>query len=412
MATRGEKPELKATSDSLSPQKDVKPLSVRTLSDSDIVVITKDRLPRRLSEKPTKSGSLDISPLSMSNAQTPPPPPTTPDQSPFKDIIMGRVEEKEEHRPHYYRGESREQLISRLKHISMVSLSSSVDSIDRLPSDIKAVLEKDPDKLSPNRLTRGVVKALKSSRIVAYRISGWHKTRKCVVDLYHNYQLVKDADELDEKELLKDKNNDGITDVLQLSDEEYVLRKVDIVLRVVHPQQVFDAISGISVGFFAVVATLKLKTARAVTLGTSLGNMFQLVVTRVFLSDLQDLFGEYREWVLPLIHYTASFIGVLFAYTLYMIISSFHCSVRGASLVVHGVAILNARFFKSNAVVPHVDEIHADPKWAGFTVFLGTIGFLKQFTDGFVIKPWVLKLMLSPFLFAEYALWAIVLNSN
>jgi len=397
------------------------------------------------------------------------------------------VEEKQGYKPNYYRGESREQLISRLKHISMVSLASSVDSMERLPSDIKAVLEKDPDKLSPNRLTRGVVKALRNSRIVpsgvkpylqylgdaitaairvwrsnenlireiclvinkmwghleeqdaqdflpllcgfvmlffggnflllisaieAYRISGWHKTRKCALDLYHNYKLVKAADEMDEKELLQDKDNDGVTDALQISDEEYMLRKVDMVLRVVQPQQVFDAISGISVGFFAVVATLKLKTARAVTLGTSLGNMFELVVTRLLLSDLQELFGEYREWVLPLIHYTSSFIGVLFAYTLYVIISSFHCSVRGASFIVHGAAILNARFFKSSAVVPHVDEIHADPKWAGFTVILGTIGFFKQFTDGFVIKPWILKLMLGPFLFAEYALWAIVLNSH
>ena len=71
--------------------------------------------------------------------------------------------------------------------------------------------------------------------------------------------MLEDANSVDDS---KDDDNDGIADVLQISNEELMKRKCLLFLRTVDPKRITDAIGGINAGFLAVAATLKMQFAK------------------------------------------------------------------------------------------------------------------------------------------------------
>jgi len=155
--------------------------------------------------------------------------------------------------------------------------------------------------------------------VEAYRISGWELTEKCLKDLYRNYANAAAADAKDDEDLAQIDENDSRSKEDKMSDEEYLSHKIRLILTVVKPQQVLDAVSGITSGFFAVVATLKMKFAEAVTLGTAMGQMYEKVVKKLFLHDLQLAAGKYKEWVAPCLSYACKIIGISLAYSLQVV---------------------------------------------------------------------------------------------
>lgn len=234
----------------------------------------------------------------------------------------------------------------------------------------------------------------------AYRISGWTRTRKCLKDLYYNYLRVRAADKYDDELLHQDMDQNGTPDLEDMSDEQYVMHKVALILRIVQPQQVFDAVSGISLGFFAVLATLKVKFAKTVTLGNAMGGMFESLANRVLLDELRRLAGDYRKWVAPLIQYACRWLGMCVAWTLQRALVAMHSCVRGAYLVIRGIATLSRRYTGGHNVVPHENDIHGQPLWAAAVAALAAVGFVKQVYVGFVI-PVPLSLVFLPFRIAE-----------
>ena len=76
-------------------------------------------------------------------------------------------------------------------------------------------------------------------------------------------------------------------------------------MRIVDPTQVYDAISAITAGFFAVIAAVKLKFARTIALGTAAGETFERAAQKYVLAHLESrLSTDYRKWAKPVLSYS------------------------------------------------------------------------------------------------------------
>lgn len=105
--------------------------------------------------------------------------------------------------------------------------------------------------------------------VEAYRMCGYETTLKCCKDLYEEFEKVIVANAEDNK---KDEDGDGVADVNQISAQQLATRKTLLFLKTVDPKLITIAISGVTSGFLAVTATLKLQFAKAITLGNAIGD--------------------------------------------------------------------------------------------------------------------------------------------
>lgn len=170
--------------------------------------------------------------------------------------------------------------------------------------------------------------------VEAFRICGWDRTKKCLEKLYENYLKVKEASDNDDN---RDDNNDGIADVDQIEPQNLILRKVRLALVSCDPDEVSSAISGINSGLIAVIATLKVEFAKAITLGASLASVLRSPTEKYLTPILQRLIPkDYHKWINPLINYGCKTIAISIAWFITRIISAFHSAVRGGQMLARG----------------------------------------------------------------------------
>lgn len=72
-----------------------------------------------------------------------------------------------------------------------------------------------------------------------------------------------------------DKDGDGIADVDQIDPSKLFMRKLNLMIISVEPEELLKAMGVLYAGFIAVVATLRIQFARAVTLGNSIGEIMR-----------------------------------------------------------------------------------------------------------------------------------------
>lgn len=121
----------------------------------------------------------------------------------------------------------------------------------------------------------------------------------------------------------------------ELADSHETKRQVLTMLKSVEPNEVVEAVSGLYGVLLAVIATLRFKFAAAVTLGSSIGDMFLHVAERLGKPALvKALPLEYHKWIDPCIRLGCQGVGVSLAWLLQRVMSALHCSMRGAFIVV------------------------------------------------------------------------------
>mmetsp|Transcript_71314 Transcript_71314/g.133392 ORF Transcript_71314/g.133392 Transcript_71314/m.133392 type:complete len:352 (+) Transcript_71314:64-1119(+) len=239
--------------------------------------------------------------------------------------------------------------------------------------------------------------------IEAYNMMGWTPTRKALGTLWTNGQLALDACKKDDD---VDANGDGKSDAKQLLDngeyDELLKRKTLIVLKTVNPEEVTDAVSAISGGLFAVVATLKVQFAKAITLGASIGEMITPPAIRYLQPVLETLIPEeYKKWTTPILKYLCKSMAISVAWFLQRIISACHSSIRGGLMFARG---LLAYLGKANIIDLDHHKTYLDEA-VGFGVAF--VGFTVQLRYGFAL-PFPLNLLFFPITICEYLLMWMV----
>src|SRR5690554_4516330 len=132
--------------------------------------------------------------------------------------------------------------------------------------------------------------------------SGLEDLKEDLRVIYVNYRRVVRANRRDN---LVDADGDGIADVLQIDRRELASRKLKLALTAVRPADLSKAISDLTLTFFAIIATLKVRFAEAVTLGGGLGEAFSKFALGTLLPPLRLMVPkEFHGWLRPLLVYS------------------------------------------------------------------------------------------------------------
>lgn len=95
-----------------------------------------------------------------------------------------------------------------------------------------------------------------------------------------------------------DANRDGIADVEQMDAKNLAARRLMVLTRSVNPENVSIALEGLTMATVAILATLRVRFAKAITLGTAIGDvlhkMFSPFTARVLEYGLPD---DYEKWI-------------------------------------------------------------------------------------------------------------------
>jgi hypothetical protein len=235
--------------------------------------------------------------------------------------------------------------------------------------------------------------------IEAFRMTGYETIRSGCSEIYSELVIIYNKSSEDDQ---KDDDGDGIPDVDQIDAQQLVLRKLALAAKTIDPPQLDSAIVAISSSALAVMATLKVQFARAITLGASIGEILKKPAHRFGSPGLKKLMPEeYHKWAPLLIDYTVKTVAITIAWTIQKVISAFHSAMRGGHLA--GACLLNVLnkkgFIKFNDAESSIDEA------IGYV--LAALGLMFQLRSGFRL-PFPLNLLFFPISVCEYVLvWSV-----
>ncbi|KAA8497391.1 hypothetical protein FVE85_1120 [Porphyridium purpureum] len=235
------------------------------------------------------------------------------------------------------------------------------------------------------------------SAIEAANIFGMHRV---VASLQGLWKQIKVAKVAYEKDNLVDENKDGVADVSLMDKSQLAARKAMVILKAVDPNQLAEALEGLTQAWIAVIATLRVKFAQAITLGTSIGNNLDQFVSPFIMRVVNPhVPREYAKWVPVSLKYTFRYMGVALAFKLMRYVSAVFVGLKGSEIFFFGLSTFLVRHnylekefaTKGNPLIT-----------AGFTA-LGLFGAYVQIARNFSI-PFPFNVLCLPLTIAEKVL--------
>merc|ERR1712217_83951 len=151
---------------------------------------------------------------------------------------------------------------------------------------------------------------------------------------------------------------------------------------------------GLWTGIVAVLATLRSRFVRSVSVGANVGKEMVEIMFPVVQPKLHEKFPNHRQWVDFFLRASGGIVGAILSMLLIRMISAFNSAVEGADLLVRHMVILAERknWLDGRKVTAEQSRI---AMWC-----LAFIGFIVQFKAGFSL-PFILKIPLAPLLIIE-----------
>ena len=128
------------------------------------------------------------------------------------------------------------------------------------------------------------------------------------------------------------KDDDDVN--VKAEDKRNPEHKFLVFLRSIRPDRFTGAIEALYGGFLAVIATLRLQFARAITLGSSLGNIVEKPLNSHVVPLMeQKMPAGYSKWAKTVVHYSVKLAAIWLAFFLQKILYSVHAAVRGGVMI-------------------------------------------------------------------------------
>lgn len=195
-----------------------------------------------------------------------------------------------------------------------------------------------------------------------------------------------------------------MSDVVALSPAARSARVVAVVARSVDPVEVAAAVEGLATAWLAVAATLRLRFAKALTLGGCLGDMAEdLSGPFLTAAAARALPPPYRRWAPVVTRLACRSVGVWAAWWLARAVGAGYAAARGGHLVVGGLSAYAVRHGYMERGWMGRGSVPAVALWGGLVV----LGAGWQMTNGFQL-PFPLNLLLLPVTFVEALLVFVV----
>lgn len=235
--------------------------------------------------------------------------------------------------------------------------------------------------------------------VEAYRLCGYESSIKCIMYLYEDLQVFIAANNEDDR---KDADGSGIADVDEMNHQQLITRKTMLFLKTVDPQRFTNALAGLNAGFLAVVATLKLEFAKAITLGSAIADCIDKPATQFVLPYIVSAIpADVKHWARPVMSYSIHAFAISLSWFIQRVISAFHSAIRGGLMCSR-----NILEYLSEMNILHIDHEKTQlDEVLGYG--LAILGFLFQISRGFTL-PFPLNVLLFPFTVLEWFLVAAV----
>jgi hypothetical protein len=234
--------------------------------------------------------------------------------------------------------------------------------------------------------------------VVAVRETSAHLTiTKAFTDIYlESKAVLKES----AKDNLRDENNDGIPDVQQIPVSSVLQRKMLLVVKTADPEKVTLALTALSAGALAVVASLKLTFARTLALGSSLGSTLNKPASRYFTPIMKGAFSEeYHKWIAPIIAYSCKMVAMSVAFWVQRVITAVHSAVQGGQLFTAGAC----RYLHKNRVISFDPDTSNLDEQAGYAVAVVGLYFQLTYT-----VPFLFSFLLLPFTILEWLIRLVI----
>ena len=196
-------------------------------------------------------------------------------------------------------------------------------------------------------------------------------------------------------------------DVQQVSHQELLSRKTLLFMRVVNPQQLSDAALSLWLAGTAVLCSVRLEFAQALTFGSAIGE----TLVSGFLSAGGDeivqrqIPPELHKWVHPVLGYVARAVGVSIAWSMQRIASALQASVQGGQMLMTGILEL----LRENGVNTPIST--GGPTFVLLCWLVAACGLLLQVGSGFAF-PFPLSIALLPAQILEWSLKQVIALSS
>jgi len=204
-----------------------------------------------------------------------------------------------------------------------------------------------------------------------------------------------------------DDDDDGIADVLQISNEQYAARKTLLVLRKINPERVEKAVSGMYTVWLSIAAVLSIQFARTISLALSVANFLNKPCDRYISPLLQDAIPrEYGRWIPVILHLITKCIAMSIAWYIQSVLSAFSSALTGGLMIGKAFHLFCLR--RGYNPLGLIGESDKDSFLdEGLAYIFAALGFYFQFSLGFDVS-FPFNLVLFPFEMAEfYIRWMI-----
>lgn len=249
----------------------------------------------------------------------------------------------------------------------------------------------------------GVYPALFAA-IEAAKHGGWEDLKAAVIDLAQEALVIVEQSKKDDD---LDEDGDGVKDVNQIGNKEYIMRKINLVIVKINPAKVDKALGTIYKVWLSVVAVLTVKFAGTIALAISISEFIKKPLNRFIAPIIQAATpDEYDKWVPILFGWFTKAIAISIAWYIQAVISAVTSSLIGALMITRAVLTISRRKYDAiGKVIPEdLSETQIDEM---FSYVLAALGVYIQFKMNFDV-PFPLNIPLFPFEFAEYYIrWSV-----
>lgn len=253
--------------------------------------------------------------------------------------------------------------------------------------------------------------ALTIMAIQAFQMTGSNVIEKSLKQMKEQFghAMLKFQNDPDARELF-DANRDGVVTLEEVSnaifstfsEESRAVRDksrklISICLRCIDPEQLTEAFRGFMMGSLAIIATLRSKLAKCISIGTKVGEYIAVFLRSRTEKALYQAYPEHKKWVDQGLRASSSLIGIIVSFTLMKVINSFNCALQGSQALT-GI-MLEAAHKRGRLMSIRSSDNSAQ----ALTLAMVFVGVMSQIKNGFQL-PWYLKLIMFPVIISENTL--------
>lgn len=226
----------------------------------------------------------------------------------------------------------------------------------------------------------------------AARLCGVRQAFFFCKELFDEWKKVQEA---------KTEDGQNVLDMSKVGTPDFIVQRSKLVLKTVDPNKVNTSVVGLYTAWIGVLAALKIRFAKTVTLGAVIGEKLYEPAQKVEPILESFVSEEYKKWIPMGVQWVCKVMAITVAWWIERIFAALHSAVRGGTLFGRHLV----HYLKEKEIIKATPEETFIDEYAGWA--LAALGLLFQLYNGFHV-PFPLNLVLWPVQLVEaFIVWSV-----